>query len=54
MGMLAENIRQWAVDYKEAGLAQGLEKGRTEGLEEGNRKRKKERVSRGLTRLDLG
>ncbi len=23
MGMLAENIRQWAVDYKEAGLEQG-------------------------------
>ena len=23
MGMLVENIRQWAVDYKEAGLEQG-------------------------------
>ncbi len=36
MGMLAENLRQWVAEYKEAGLAQ-LEQGRTEGLEEGKR-----------------
>ncbi len=32
MGMLTENIRQWAVEYKEAGLAQGLEQGKRELL----------------------
>ncbi len=32
MGMLTENIRQWAVEYKEAGLEQGLEKGKRELL----------------------
>ena len=31
-GMLVENIRQWAVDYKEAGLKQGLEQGKRELL----------------------
>ena len=31
-GMLVENIRQWAVDYKEAGFAQGLEQGKRELL----------------------
>ena len=36
MGMLAENLRQWVAEYKEAGLAQ-LEQGRIEGLEEGKR-----------------
>ena len=52
MGMLAENLKQWVAEYKEAGLAQleqgriegfeqgrteGFEQGRTEGLEEGKR-----------------
>ena len=41
MGMLAENIRQWAVDYKEAALAEGFAKGYAEGLEDGRRERRK-------------
>ena len=34
MGMLVENIRQWAVEYKVAGFAEGFAKGFTESFTE--------------------
>ena len=32
MGMLAENLKKWAADFREEGRAQGLEKGKRDLL----------------------